>query len=144
MTRKLRPDDVFPILVTNENELNRINDLLHDLEMDMPPEINELYVDDPTAKQPLKQDIVLSAPKLSFTFTDQDMYIKKDWVSEFQLNIYGITGLRIEAKEDTIFSEANFNKLKYNSRHQELVFLLVEGQLRLKVGPLRLELQHIA
>lgn len=144
MTRKLRADDAFPIVVTNESELDRINDLLHDLDMDMPPQIGELYVDDASARQPFNKDMALNCPKMSFTFTDQEMYIKKDWVSEFRLNVYGIAGVRIEGDDETLFSEAYFNKLKYSARNQELIFALLTGSLRLKVGPLRLELEHVA
>lgn len=144
MTRKLRADDTFPVVITNENDLDRINDLLHDLLMELPPEINELFVDDPAVEQPLNRDVALNVPKMSFVFTDQEMHIKKDWVSEFRLNVFGITGVHIEGKEGNILAEMQFNKLKYGAHKQELILLLEDGKFRFKVGDLRLELEHVA
>jgi hypothetical protein len=144
MTRKLTADDTFPLVVTNENELDRINGLLHDLLMELPPQINELFVDDPTVKQPLNRVLGLNGPKMSFVFTDQEMYIKKDWVSEFRLNVFGITSVHIQGKDGDVLAEPMFNKLKYAAREQELIFHLVECNLRFRVSSLRLELEHVA
>ena len=123
MTRKLRADDTFPLVITNENDLDRINGLLHDLLMELPPQINDFFIDDPAVQEPLSRDVALNVPKMSFVFTDQEMVIKKDWVSEFQLNIFGITGFHIEGEAGNVLAEMMFNKLRYGARQQELIFI---------------------
>jgi len=79
MTRPLRSDDVFPMLAYKEQDLRPVNQLLHDLCLDLPD--REYPVEGGVAR---------------FTLTDQDMIVKHDWVSEFRLSVFDVTAYEYE------------------------------------------------
>jgi hypothetical protein len=127
MTRPLQSDDSFPIVARNQQDLKLVNCLLHDLSLDLPDYDQVLY------------------GVARFTLTDQDMIVKRDWVSEFRLSVFGVVTYEREEDSKNIPAPVTFNTMKYNAKTNVLVILCGEGvRLKMRVNGLHVELEHVA
>jgi len=128
MTRRLRSDDVFPMVAYQGEDLKPVNQLLHDLCLDLPD-----------------YDYQAENGVARFTLTDQDMIVKRDWVSEFRLSVFDVTAYEYEEDSKDTPTPVTFNKVTFHDRINELVIHCAEGvRLKFRVGALHVEVEHIA
>lgn len=127
MTRRLQADDMFPMVAQKEQDLKTVNNLLHDLSLDLPD-----------------YDYQPQNGVVALTLTDQEMIVKPNWVSEFCLSVFDVTEYKLEEDSKDTPTPVNFNKIKFGRSSNEVVAYCEPGvRLRFRVGSLHIEVAHV-